>query len=146
MIPTLTILSGIPASGKTRFAQGYLDVVVVCPDDYRLLLGNQFHPPAEGFVWSLAFALAHTQLKYQKKSVAIDATNTTVAERKKWIQLSYDVGVEIECRWFDVSLAIAMKRNAERENPLPDEVMERMAERYETPSWEEGFTTVVRNA
>jgi len=76
----------------------------------------------------------------------IDATNLTAAERKPYIRLAGIYGCDIEAVFFDVPLEVCRERNCARARMVPEDALERMAEKMTPPAKEEGFSrvTVVR--
>jgi predicted kinase len=76
----------------------------------------------------------------------VDATNLSPHERRQWIKMAQSFGYEVQAVFFDVPLAVCMERNAKRDRPVSDDVMQKMAERLKPPAFDEGFSkiTVVR--
>lgn len=133
MNPELAITVGLPSSGKTTAAremqsQGWARV---CPDDIRLALhGQQFHGPAEPLVWANAELMVRSLLQGGHR-VIVDATNTTKKRREPWERIAKDFGLEMQVVFCDVSTEEAKRRNAARDDAIPEEVIDRMAEQLD---------------
>ena len=84
-IPTLTVLCGIPRSGKSTWINNNKeDAIIVSLDEIRKeIFGHQFHAPANPFVFAISGAMASLLLK-QGKNVIVDATHITHQLRASW--------------------------------------------------------------
>lgn len=145
----LSLLCGLPCSGKSTWVQkqlASLENIVLCPDDFRLILtGQEFYAPAEDSVWSHVKTAARVLLKsHSNRTVIIDATHLTVGSRSQWIRMSKERQVSIDCIWFDVSLDECMRRMQHRERKIPHDVMLRMATDFVPPTVAEGFENIVK--
>ena len=76
----------------------------------------------------------------------IDATNLSPKERHSWIKMAQDFGYEAHAVYFDVPTEVCLERNHKRSRNVPEDVMQRMAQKLRPPKFEEGFAkiTVVR--
>lgn len=72
----------------------------------------------------------------------IDATNMTVNDRRPFIKLAELYDADVEAVFFDVPVEECQRRNQLRHRVVPDEVIQRMAERMVAPTVEEGFSRV----
>ena len=107
------------------------------PDAFRLALhGHAFHSPAEGIVWAAA-ELAVRALLVSGHAVVIDATNTTRHRRSGWLRIARDLSVPAEAFVVDTPLGECLERNRARRHVVPEDVMERMARQWESPTPEE---------
>lgn len=135
----LAIMCGLPQSGKSTYAQAMQEAgwVRVNPDDIRLALhGREMYAPAEDLVWANA-KLAMRALLLGGHRVVVDATNTTKKERAPWIAMARELDVSLEAFVVETSAEECQRRNDASEKPIPSEVIDRMAERWE-PVKEEG--------
>lgn len=133
----ITVLCGIPASGKSTFIRKYLTKVessiggskpvVVSLDEIRKLwFGHQFHQNAEEFVVGIGKNMVRMLLN-QGYSVVVDSTNITPFFRKSWAMMGNEAGAETRLVIFNTSYKTCLKRNEKRENKVPVEVLKRMA-------------------
>ncbi|MBD3174896.1 MAG: AAA family ATPase [Armatimonadia bacterium] len=140
----LTVLCGIPGSGKTtwrdRCRQG--DVIVCLDEIRRELTGDPSCQAMNDDVYRLARRRVRQALG-EGRDVTVDATNTTRTERGNWVELAEEAGVEARCVWLQASVDQAMAANDGRDRNVPREVIERMARRLQPPRRSEGFTEVL---
>ncbi|MFL6594930.1 MAG: AAA family ATPase [Chthoniobacterales bacterium] len=80
------------------------------------------------------------------KSVVIDNTNPTVAERAKLIALAHARGALVIGCFFDVTTRAAVARNANRtgRDKVPNVAIFTVAKRLQTPTLAEGFDQLFR--
>ncbi len=133
-------MCGLPKSGKSTYARGLQQAgwVRICPDEIRLVLhGRGHHPPAEPVVWANA-QLAVRALLLGGHRVVVDATNVIKKWREPWIGIARDAGVRLEAFVLETPAKICHERNRASDDPVPEEVIDRMAERWE-PVDEEGI-------
>ena len=139
----LTILVGLPASGKSSFLEDCTSkMVVVCPDNIRKeVFGVEFNKDVEGMVWFLTRSMIK-MLLLQDKTVILDATNISVSRRKEWIDLGHECNAQVSAIHFDTPYETCVERNKARSRVVPDNVMERMRDEFEVPETDEGFDRV----
>jgi predicted kinase len=60
--------------------------------------------------------------------------------------MAQEFGYEVQAVFFDVPVDVCQERNTRRGRMVPDDVMQRMAQKLRPPTFDEGFTkiTVVR--
>lgn len=140
----IILFCGLPGSGKSTWLSEHPDSsnVILSSDDFRKVItgGQDFYAPLEEIVWFCVKNAARVLIV--DHSVVIDATSLTVGSRNQWIRIAQDAGVEIDCYVFNTRLDICKERNAQRERFVPDDVMDRMAEQFELPAEDEGFTGI----
>jgi predicted kinase len=84
-INTLICMVGLPRAGKSTIALK-MNYPIVNIDSIRLALhGQAFIPEAEELVWSMAMIFVRSLFNAGHAIVTLDATNTTIERRKKWI-------------------------------------------------------------
>lgn len=131
---TLTMLQGIPASGKSTYAlerwkQGD---IIVNKDDIRAELITQ------GWTWSHKNEKDVIKIRDERISNALkqgrdvisDDTNFAVKHQARLKQLADQYGAEFEIKFFDVSVEEAIRRDALRERSVGEAVIRQMAEQY----------------
>ena len=126
--PTLYVLMGIPASGKSTFCRRVLgeEVSVVSLD----ALGTRAREQA-----------AFDEALERKRPVAVDDTNIEKAQRARWLAPAKAAGYRAVGVFFQSVLSECLARNEAREG---DAKVKRLAvlgmsARLELPSWDEGF-------
>ena len=140
--PRLYLMGGLPRAGKSTWVnRNKKDKIVIEPDDIRKeIFGHQFHANANGHVFALAESMVSILLK-QKKDVIIDATNITIASRKKWKPIAEQYGAKTIVVWvyadrdIEANKRICLKRNesSPEGKKLPEDVIDRMSTVFETP-------------
>lgn len=140
----LTILCGFPGCGKSTYVAGLNDgEVVICPDDFRVIMtGRDFYAPAEEAVW-FAVKTAVRALLLRKYDVVIDATNLTVGQRAQWINIANEWGSQTQCVWFNVPIEVCKMRNTHRDKVVPDDAFNRLVGSFVPPIIDEGFDSLV---
>lgn len=116
----ITELRGIPASGKTTYAKSLLvkspNIVRVNRDDLRAMLrGDNYSLKDENVVKLCEQACAAVSAA-RGYSVVIDDTN--LKRETTWHRLATQLGVKHSVYHLDVSVEEAIKRDAQRKNPV----------------------------
>lgn len=140
---TLTLMCGIPRAGKGSWIKkNKKDNIVVSTDEIRReIFGHQFHQPANKFVFAISEAMVSLLLK-QGKNVIVDATHMTESLRKSWYPVTkgLDVVTNVVYVYADKQMSENIRICKERshagnkEEFVPDEVIDRMAAQFEAPS------------
>ena len=137
---------GLPGSGKSTWFKRH-NILPLSSDMVRILL---FDDATEQRYQDLVFSTLRTMLRARllarRPSNYLDATNLSPHERRTWIKLAHDFGYEVHAVFFDVPPEVCMERNHRRERNVPEDIMQRMAQKLRPPKFEEGFAkiTVVR--
>lgn len=137
---------GLPGSGKSTWFKRH-SILPLSSDMVRILL---FDDVTEQRYQDLVFSTLRTMLRARllarRQSNYLDATNLSPHERRSWIKLAHDFGYEVHAVFFDVPPEVCIERNRRRERNVPEDVMQRMAQKLRPPKFEEGFAkiTVVR--
>ncbi len=137
---------GLPGSGKTTWFKRR-GVTPLSSDLLRTLLFDDITEQRyQGLVFSTLRSLLRARLIARMPWNYVDATNLSPHERRQWIKMATSFGYEVQAVFFDVPLSVCLERNAKRDRPVSDDVMQKMAERLKPPAFDEGFSkiTVVR--
>ena len=124
---------GLPRSGKSTYARALQEAgyVRLTPDDFRLAIhGRPYHAPAEQLVWAVVDASARALL-ISGHAVVVDATNTTRRRRAGWLRIARELEVPVEAFVMATSAEECRERNRTALRPIPEEVIDRMAEGWE---------------
>jgi predicted kinase len=132
----VTVLSGLPASGKdswvARHARG---LEVVSFDDAKAELGLK-HGENDGLAAHRAIDKAKALLRRHEPFVW-NATHLSEQMRGKTLDLLYAYEANVRLVYLEVPCATLFKRNAARETTLKQRDLERMMHRWEVPlPWE----------
>ena len=136
----LIVLSGVPGSGKSFFSQRFKDlkkghVYIVSSDELRdKVTGSQRDMSEDKLVWKLFYGLAHVYGMDENGIIILDSTNSICKYRVSIVQPFRKLFQEIDLVAFDIEKDVIRKQNKEREFPVPDDVLERLIERYEGPN------------
>ena len=137
---------GLPGSGKTTWFKRR-GVTPLSSDMLRTILFDDITEQRyQGLVFSTLRSLLRARLIARMPWNYVDATNLSPHERRQWIKMAASFGYEVQAVFFDVPLAVCLERNAKRDRPVSEDVMQKMAERLKPPAFDEGFSkiTVVR--
>jgi len=138
------ILIGAPGSGKSTFGKQFAETrgyAYVCPDEFRAKLG---WGEGDQSVSAAAFGMAKGAIGNaldSGKSVVFDATNMYRKTRKDFINIARGRGAKTHAIVFEVDKPTLLDRNKKRGNMggrnVPEDVIDKMLEKYQPPSSEE---------
>jgi predicted kinase len=133
---------GLPGSGKTTWYKRR-GVTPLSSDLLRTILFDDITDQRySGLVFSTLRSLLRARLIAKMPWNYVDATNLSAHERRQWIKMARSFGYEVHAVYFDVPFAVCVQRNNQRERRVPDDVMQKMAERLRPPSFKEGFSKI----
>ncbi|MDX1673281.1 MAG: AAA family ATPase [Longimicrobiales bacterium] len=139
----LVVMIGLPASGKTTWAERNFRTLV-SPDRIRLEeFGTEFDEAIEDDVWSLAYGRTREALEADDV-VCFDATSLSRTRRRRLLAIARDAGAPAIAVWMDTPRHVAWRRNRERDRSVPRGSFAEMVVAFEPPSEDEGFAAVVR--
>lgn len=125
---TLIILVGIPASGKSTWANNQSAEVVSSDAIREELCGDVTDQSRNSEVFALFHERLADALKYDRAVIA-DSTGLDDFARARLRQIAQDKNAQIGLVYWD-DLATAYMRNLDRERVVPVHVMERMVGKY----------------
>ena len=137
---------GLPGSGKSTWFKRH-NILPLSSDMVRILLFDDVTEQRyQDLVFSTLRSMLRARLLAKRPWNYVDATNLSPHERRSWVKLAHDFGYEAHAVFFDVPPEVCMERNQRRERNVPEDVMQRMANKLRPPKFEEGFAkiTVVR--
>lgn len=143
---TVTILIGLPGSGKTYYVNRGGDGAIFSPD-------SLMHDRRKRYVWSRkrsAWAWAEMYrwfgkwLRYGEGSCVWDATNTKAILRSALINIAKGYECRVTATYFKTPLRICLARNAERspDRRVPEATIREMHRQLTPPTKAEGFDSV----
>jgi len=139
---TVTMMSGLPGSGKDRWlATNRAGLPVISLDDLR---GELDVDPTDnqGEVVQLARERCREYLR-AGTSFAFNATNILKQTRQRWIDLFADYNARVELVYVEPPFGRLLRQNKQRGKPVPEDVVKRLAEKCEPPTWTEAHGLVV---
>ncbi|HLI62180.1 MAG TPA: AAA family ATPase [Terriglobales bacterium] len=137
---------GLPGSGKSTWFKRH-NILPLSSDMVRILLFDDVTEQRyQDLVFSTLRSMLRARLLARRPWNYLDATNLSPHERRSWIKLAHDFGYEVHAVFFDVPPEVCIERNRRRDRNVPEDVMQRMAQKLRAPKFEEGFAkiTVVR--
>ncbi len=137
---------GLPGSGKSSWFKRH-SIIPLSSDLIRgLLFDDATEQRFQDLVFSTLRAMLRARMLAARPWNYIDATNLSPKERHSWIKMAQDFAYEAHAVYFDVPTEVCMERNQRRSRNVPEDVMQRMAQKLRPPKFEEGFAkiTVVR--
>ncbi len=137
---------GLPGSGKSSWFKRR-GVTPLSSDLLRAILFDDITEQRyQDLVFGTLRALLRARMVARMPWNYVDATNLSPRERHGWIKMAREFGYEVHAVYFDVPLEVCMERNRRRSRLVPEDVMQRMAQKLKAPTFEEGFAkiTVVR--
>lgn len=139
---TVTMLSGLPGSGKDTWLAKYRsDLPVVSLDEVRAEL--EIHPTENQGEVAQAAQERCRQFLRAKTSFAYNATNLSRQTRQRWINLFADYGARIEIVYLEPPLKAIVQQNQQRTKSIPEKVIHQLAQRCEPPTITEAHSLVL---
>ncbi|HEY9808026.1 MAG TPA: AAA family ATPase [Halomicronema sp.] len=126
------LMAGLPASGKDTWIENNLsNFPEISLDKIRKELNNS-PEKNQAFVVNLAKKRAKDYLRKQQ-SFVWNATNTTRQMRQQLIEFFTDYKAKIRLIYLEAPLQELLNRNSQRNEPVPEDIIEKLASRLEIP-------------
>lgn len=139
---TVTLMSGLPGSGKSRWVAEHAgELPVIELDALRRELGVAPSQP-QGAVIDAARGRARELLR-RGQGFVWDATNLTRTIRRALVELFYGYGARVRIVYVEAPAAELPGRNRERAQPVPENVLARMLRQWDPPDPTEAHEVVV---
>ena len=143
--PKLIILVGIPGCGKTTYANKFLrkkNTFVLSSDTIRKqVFGDENAQYNNDLIFSILFKRAKSKLK-QGLNVVIDATNISASIRKKTLDYFSDLDLQRIATVINAPREVCVSRDKNRTRSVGEDVVLKVARKYEPPTLEEGFDEI----
>lgn len=147
MEPVFNMLVGLPGSGKSTYAKEWTSkgTVILSSDEIRKELwgdANDQQNPAR--VFEEMFVRAAAALN-EGKDVVYDATNLDAKTRVRTLnrlRQAVKESFHAMCCVIVCSISECKRRQDERDRKVPDEVIDRMARKFESPWYNEGWDII----
>lgn len=140
---TLIVLVGLPGSGKSTYAEELKKrgCMVVSTDAIREQLFGDASIQKDGKkVFQIAYDMIN-ELLVRGHEVVFDATNLTIKDRKQiFKKVCTD---DIIAVFQNTPIEVCKERNRNRSRIVPEEVIDKMAEKLTPPTTKEGFQFVI---
>ncbi len=139
---TVTVMSGLPGSGKdTWLAGSRTELPVVSLDDIREELKVEA-TENQGKVVQLARVRCRELLRWGEY-FAFNATNLRRQTRRRWVDLFADYNARIELVYIEPPLSVVLGRNRRRARAVPEDVIRELAGKTDPPTWTEAHTLAI---
>ena len=130
----LIVLSGVPGSGKSYFADAFRKAIgghvyVVSSDALRYeVTGNQQNLDEDKLVWKMFYGMAHVYAMDKNGICILDATNSVCKYRTSIIAPFRKLYEEIHLVAFDLDKDVVRSQNLNRLFPIKPEILEELFE------------------
>lgn len=133
----MTLMVGLPASGKDTHIENNLDMPVVSLDDLRRAY-NVSHrdKKGQGQILNMAKDACKNYLR-AKKDFVVNATNLTRNARGKWIRIAHEYGASVRIIYLEEKYDTIIQRNKNREHYVPVSAINNMIRVMELPTADE---------
>lgn len=141
MTNTMIITRGIPASGKSTWAREWVHEspetrVEVNRDNIRYMMGFPAHGDTthEKSVSDIHNTMIHAAIN-NGKDIVISDTNMRERYIKNFIKIAMKNDYEVSIKDFPVDVQVAIKRDAQREDSVGEDVIRTMNKKFPYKNW-----------
>lgn len=142
---TLTLMVGIPGSGKSTYAKTKIDrrIKVVSSDAIRKeLFLDESDQEHNDIVFQTLYERARNFL-LDGKDVVIDATNSSVENRKSALSHFSDLDIKRKAIVVETPIETCISYDKKRRRTVGEDVIKEFASTYAFPTKEEGFDDII---
>lgn len=142
---TLTLMVGLPGSGKSTYTKTKIDArtKILASDAIRKeLYGFEEDQDHNDEVFNTLYSRARNFLS-QGKDVLIDATNSSIENRKKALSHFEDLKIRRRAIVIENSVETCIKQDSLRRRVVGEKVIREFAENFSYPTREEGFDEII---
>lgn len=145
MIPTFTMLVGLPGSGKSVKAKEIVKqtgATIFSSDELREEMFGDVNHQVDN---TKLFEELHKRIKdclRDGKDAIYDATNINYKRRMAFLAELKNIPCEKVCIVVATPYEECLKRNSNRERKVPEHVIERMYRQFNIPYWYEGWNLI----
>ena len=145
--PKLMVMCGLSASGKSTIAKEFSE-----KENYEIVSSDAIRAEicpggvADQSMNDQVFKLYHQRIcgwLMVGRNVIADATNITLKSRRAIFEAIKDVDCEKIAYVMTKSYGSCVEDNKNRENPVPEDVIQRQMYKFQIPFYEEGFNKIV---
>ena len=141
--PVLIMLVGLPGSGKSTYAKTVLpDVKVHSSDALRVELYGDISEQSSN---DKLFRELHRRIKEDLRAgndVVYDATNIHWKRRREFLREINSIDCYKEAHIIATPYEVCVLMNSQRENPIPEKVIEKMYKDFDIPFYNEGWDNI----
>lgn len=144
--PIFTMLIGLPASGKSTWAEKRKDTYQIHSSDKirEELFGNEDYEctPEQN---NIVFTVLHQRVKNDLKmgrNVIYDATNISKKRRISFLKELRKISCVKRCVLFATDYEVCIKQNQGRSRKVPEEVIRKMYTTFQPPHKTEGWNNI----
>jgi probable F420-dependent oxidoreductase len=129
--PSLVVLVGISASGKSTWAErSFRGNEIVSSDRLRAMVGaGEDDQRAGGVALTILDQIVEARLT-RKLTTVVDTLGFDRDARRRWVALAHASSLPAIAICFDVAVTVAQRRNELRNRPLPKNVIARQGRRF----------------
>lgn len=130
-MPKVIITVGVPASGKSTWAEAYVNAhprtIIVCRDDLRAMQGCMpiGTPDQEKVITKIQNGMIEIALA-EGKDCVVSNTNINKQHRKNLIKFAHEHLADVEVKVFDVPLEECIRRNTMRSRVVGGDIIRKM--------------------
>ena len=142
---TLTLMVGLPGSGKSTYTKTKIDArtKILASDAIRKeLYGFEEDQDHNDEVFNTLYSRARNFLS-QGKDVLIDATNSSIENRKKALSHFEDLKIRRRAIVIENSVETCIKQDSLRRRVVGEKVIREFAKDFSYPTREEGFDEII---
>lgn len=152
----IILVCGLPAAGKSEFAREYFEGTGrdrVNRKEIHRMLFEMIH---FGKKWSEEhfdvvddFLVKHVERKIiehllqNRQKVLIDSTSVSAASRKNYLSIARNMHKTIGVIFLNTKPGECLEKNREREDPIPEQAIAKLAASIDMPVKQEGFKEIL---